>query len=428
MTSSSTSEAMQMASCEPSEGVPRPSFTSFWKRTKQKLYGNRVEFVQSEKKGRSISNKSSSESPKGSSNSPSSSKNLTATEKAKIRRAQVRRAQIQHRQRKVEYVKKLELDVTHFRELIALTEDEAAELSKENSAMRAQLQLVGITISVKTPGPTPALPAPMDGVEEQIDLIQSPEESRALEQVPDMFGDINIDDMIVTLKKDDELSTPVFSVRSSSSESNKVPDPQSALTTSRRRSVFTSNLSKDEEQVAINFILSMEHICWDHFWLGDYPHHEYQSDEFKGHTLMASTFCMARAPQCVYRDRKGITGASGCGTQRGLGMKSSHVPAVYYEWPSRRISLSSLHGLASSLNPGDIELTPVQAWFELADRYPKDVLMNQQLLHSLSCELNGVVQCLEFGAVMERQAFESVVGRVLGPSLESTAVPTITAT
>ncbi|KAH6881045.1 hypothetical protein B0T10DRAFT_411256 [Thelonectria olida] len=238
------------------------------------------------------------------------------------------------------------------------------------------------------------------------------------EQTPDLFGNINIDDIIVTLKKDDELSTPVFSVRSSSSESNEAPNPNTALTTGRRRSVFTSNLSKDEEQVAINFILSMEHICWDHFWLGDYPHHEYQSDEFKGHTLMASTFCMARAPQCVYRGRKNIASASECGTRRALGIKS-HIPAVYYEWPSRRIELSSLHGLASSLNPGDIELTPVQAWFELADRYPKEVLMNPQLLHNLSYELNGVVQCLEFGAVMERQAFESVVEKVLGPTLET---------
>lgn len=163
----------------------------------------------------------------------------------------------------------------------------------------------------------------------------------------------------------------------------------------------------------------MEHICWDHFWLGDYPHHEVENDEFKGHTLMASTFCMARAPQCVYRGRKDITSASECGTRRTLGMKKTQTPALYYEWPSRRISLSALHGLASSLNPGDIELTPVQAWFELADRYPKEVLMNPQLLHSLSYELNGVVQCLEFGAVMEREAFEHVVRRVLGPTLEN---------
>jgi hypothetical protein len=126
--------------------------------------------------------------------------------------------------------------------------------------MRAQLQLIGITISVKTPDHAQTLPAPMEGVEEQMDRMLSSEDEQLTDlstgQAPDMFGDINIDDIIVTLKKDDELSTPVFSVRSSSSDSNEPANSDSAIATSPQRSVFTSNLSKDEEQVAINFILS----------------------------------------------------------------------------------------------------------------------------------------------------------------------------
>lgn len=204
----------------------------------------------------------------GSESSPA--KPLTASEKAKLRRAQVRRAQVQHRQRKAEYVKKLELDITHFRELIALTEGEAGGLKKENEAMRAQAQLFGITVS------TAALensqqPTSMEGIEAQIDRLLDPNQpapglaaSQAFGQVDtlpqqpaeatDMFGDIDIDDIIVSLKKNDELRTPVFSVRSSTS--NPSVSNQSSSATSPLTSEGDYQLSTDQEQMAVNFILS----------------------------------------------------------------------------------------------------------------------------------------------------------------------------
>jgi hypothetical protein len=40
--------------------------------------------------------------------------------------------------------------------------------------------------------------------------------------------------------------------------------------------------------------------------------------------------------------------------------------------------------------------------------------MQQHILDGLKRELVGVVKCPHFGAWMERGAFESVVGRVLG--------------
>ncbi|KAI5465985.1 hypothetical protein BGZ63DRAFT_120101 [Mariannaea sp. PMI_226] len=364
------------------------------------------------------------------------SKALTASEKSKIRRAQVRRAQIQHRKRKAEYVKQLELDVTHFRELIALAEDESAQLEKANSAMRDHLKLIGINVSVPLPNEGQEAPVNMDQVDYHVDSIlasgtdlstvQPPTQIYSLPQEsqrePELFGDVNLDEIIVRLSKDEGLTTPVFSIRSNSSDSSfDFAKSNNSTASSPPSSVGAIELSREEEQMAINFILALEHICWDHFWLGDYPDHEYHSDEFKGHTLMASTFCMASAPEEVYRGRKDIASASECSRRRALGM-NPYIPAVFYEWPSPQISLSSLHGLASSLNPGDKELTPIQAWFELADRFPKDVLLNPETLHRLSRELNGVVVCLEFGAVIEREAFESVVGRILGPNLDTLPV------
>lgn len=138
---------------------------------------------------------------------------------------------------------------------------------------------------------------------------------------------------------------------------------------------------------------------------------------------MASTICMAHAPQHVYMGRTLISTTSKCRSRRTLGL-DPEPPAVFFEWPSPRISLSSLHGLADSLNPGDLEVTPVQAWFELASRYPKQVLLNPAKLGMLQRELDGVVDCLDFGAVLERQAFESVVERILGNGLEDALAST----
>jgi hypothetical protein len=79
--------------------------------------------------------------------------------------------------------------------------------------------------------------------------------------------------------------------------------------------------------------------------------------------------------------------------------------------------LQGLYGLASSLCAGDDELTPVQAWFEMAAVYPVDLLLEPRVLATLKREFLGVVKCLHFGAVIERGAFESVVARIMTPEL-----------
>lgn len=63
----------------------------------------------------------------------------------------------------------------------------------------------------------------------------------------ELFADVNVDDIIVTLKKDESMVTPAFSIRSNESSSNTTspPPPPPDL-----------NLTPDEEQKAVNFILS----------------------------------------------------------------------------------------------------------------------------------------------------------------------------
>ncbi|KAJ4268212.1 hypothetical protein NW762_002274 [Fusarium torreyae] len=410
----------------------RPSFTDFLKKAKQKdgvCEGPECATPASaptptpQRRGRKQKSRESdgvnSESPDTSANATSPQKprkSLTASEKAKLRRTQVRRAQIQHRQRKAEYQKQLELDITHFRELIALTEFESGELKKDNDSIKALLAGKGIAIPkcksncTLRPRITEIVGSGDDSWIDETLGVKLGTEDPSIQQDEgdaDMFADVNVDDIIVTLKKDETMDTPTFSIRSNESSSNTTssPPPPPDL-----------NLAPYEEQKAVNFILSLEHICWDHFFIGDYPSHAHLSDdEAKGHTLMASSLCMANAPLNVFDGRKLVSSASSCHNRRALGL-DAYVPPVYLEWPSPRISLTSLHGLAQSLNPGDLELTPVQGWFELASRYDKSLLMER--LDILGKELNGVVKCLEFGALMERDAFESVVARVFGGTLE----------
>lgn len=153
---------------------------------------------------------------------------------------------------------------------------------------------------------------------------------------------------------------------------------------------------------------SLEHCCWNHFFQGDYHHHNTEDEEEKGHTLMASSYLMANAPNSIYSDRKAFT--------------SMFRSSPTLQWQASPISLESLYGLAQSLNPGTEEVTPVQAWFELVARYPLESLFHEPTLEILKREFKGVTHCVMYGAVIERNAFESITLRVLGPATGGSAL------
>ena len=197
----------------------------------------------------------------------------SSSEKAKLRRAQVRRAQIQHRQRKAEYVKQLELDASHYRELISFIESETKALRNQNEGMKTQLRGLGVALPASAT-PTQAQPEQPIEANMEIDLTLnnylSPETQLAhaepaqpqpfgdinptqqpLPQLePDsseMFGDINLDDITVTLKNDNNLGTPVFELSSSSGSSGHASP--STISGEPR-------LTPEQELGVVNFILA----------------------------------------------------------------------------------------------------------------------------------------------------------------------------
>jgi hypothetical protein len=162
----------------------------------------------------------------------------------------------------------------------------------------------------------------------------------------------------------------------------------------------------------IGILRSLEHICWNHFRMEDFPRHGDDTTNESCHTLMASTFCISSAPDSVFEARKGFKSSSSSSRSK------SASPVISWN-ASCGLTLQALYGLASSLNPGDKELTPVQAWFELARQYHASLLLDRRILDALKKEFVGVVKCVHFGAAIERQAFESIVDRVIGPELAS---------
>jgi len=124
---------------------------------------------------------------------------------------------------------------------------------------------------------------------------------------------------------------------------------------------------------------------------------------------MASSLALRTAPPAIYD-------AASRASPLLRSAKPSDLPrnSADCSWQTTGLTLHSLYGLACSISEADLEITPVQAWFELAGRYPREVLMRREVLDGLKRELAPVVKCPHFGAVMERAAYESVVGRVLG--------------
>lgn len=200
-------------------------------------------------------------------------KALNQKDKAQVRRAQVRKAQIQHRQRKANYVKELELDVSRFRELVSQTEREVLILRRENEAIKVTLTGSGVdstmwlkpalspsrshtqslhsAASPRTDGThiTPILKQEQD-LSARMKAQNLYDTSPALVQAPDMemFGNIDIDDLTVMLSMDAAMGTPSFSISSGAQGIQSMPNP--AWNNAGFR------MSYEQEQLAINFVLA----------------------------------------------------------------------------------------------------------------------------------------------------------------------------
>lgn len=138
----------------------------------------------------------------------------SAKDKAQVRRAQVRKAQIQHRQRKANYIKQLEMDVGKLRDLIAGAERDTRQLQRENESIR--LRLTG-SIGVASAGPSPNAAFGFQSLHHQ---HQQDYELAPTSATTSLFShDYSMPDMTVSLDFDDILNSPYFQITRTSSPS-----------------------------------------------------------------------------------------------------------------------------------------------------------------------------------------------------------------
>lgn len=157
----------------------------------------------------------------GAGSSDGNEQGLSAKDKAQVRRAQVRKAQIQHRQRKANYIKQLEMDVSKLRDMISGAEQDARILQMENETIRLRLSgSVGMASAGPAAGGSPLT----------IQTLHASEVgSLPLSATTSLFSaDFNVPDMMVSLDFDDVVDYPCFQVARSpaSSWSSPAHSPQ----------------------------------------------------------------------------------------------------------------------------------------------------------------------------------------------------------
>ncbi|KAM0174266.1 hypothetical protein ACHAPF_006245 [Botrytis cinerea] len=404
------------------------SFTSFWQRSVDKISSQKVKFMPNITR------------LKNSKDEDSETKSGTAQKQH--RRAQVRRAQIEHRQRKENYVKHLEEDVIRLRGMITSTENESSALMNENRAIESILSASGIkplsSLHSRDRGSPPNKPINMLSPQEYVspgDLTTSnstqgtkstvrtvdyeSENDRLSSYISDMlitqdsdpltnyFSDLHDVPYLSTthgshinIQFDEFLNASCLQLSESSDSSTKkhgATDLSKPLPPLPGQVSVPENAvlkpSPDLSLIAINFILALEHPCRTHFHhIPDIPLPFDPTGNPSGHELMASTHIFAQAPAEAFNE------------------STSEV-----SWFSSSITLAQLYAMSRSLPVSDFEITPVQAWFMMAEKYRNDLekVVGQRNMNSLKRGLGDLSRCYQFGAVMDVESFWEVVDDVM---------------
>lgn len=171
-----------------------------------------------------------------------------AKEKAQARRAQVRKAQIEHRQRKANYVKQLELDISQLREMVTQIQRDSDTLKAENDLIRNALIRNGSsTPGLSTAGSTSQVAdssALTPSAQSDLSSYTPNFQPYALESLSSEY------DMTVTLSSNKTMGTPAFSI-SPYSVGAASPSASSEGWLAGR-----IQLTPSQELQAINFILA----------------------------------------------------------------------------------------------------------------------------------------------------------------------------
>ncbi|CAD6441196.1 28bd1940-3704-4454-8e38-2bdd7b33415c [Sclerotinia trifoliorum] len=405
------------------------TFASFWHRSIGRISSKKIKFMPNVTK------------PKTTKDDDGERKSVTAQKQ--LRRAQVRRAQIEHRQRKQNYVKHLEEDLIRLREIIAATENESSALMKENGAIKSTLSASGVKYlsnirskNQKLPENKPTIflpPQEYDSHSSNLTITDSTqkkkptitpvnyetENDRLSSYITDMLTpqdntpvtsyfsknqDVPYSNTAtgshVSIQFDEFINASCLQISESSNSSfgtfgainlskplpplpGQVPAPQNTI----RKPL------PDLSIVAMNFILALEHPCRTHFHHIPNPAPAFDPNGSpSGHELMASTQIFSQAP-----------------------FRASNDPSPESSWFSSSVSLAQLYAMSQSLPTSDFEITPVQAWFMIAEKYHDEIgkLVEPRNINNIKKGLGSLSRCYQFGAVMDVDSFWEVVDEIM---------------
>ncbi|KAJ8068442.1 hypothetical protein OCU04_003998 [Sclerotinia nivalis] len=403
------------------------TFTSFWHRSIDRISSKKLKFMPNVTK------------PKTTKDDDGERKSATAQKQH--RRAQVRRAQIEHRQRKQNYAKHLEEDLIRLREMIAATENESSTLMKENGAIKSTLSASGVKYlsnvrsqNQKLPGNKPTIFLPPREYDSLSDLTITDSTQKRPTITPVNYETENdrlssyISDMLtpqdntpvtnyfsnsqdvphsstwtgshISIQFDEFINASCLQLSEPSNSfyrgpgavdlSKPLPPLPGQVPASQNT---TRKPSPDLSIVAMNFILALEHPCRTHFHHIPNPAPPFDpTGSPSGHELMASTHIFSQAPLEAFND-------------------SSPEPS----WFSSSISLAQLYAMSQSLPTSDFEITPVQAWFMVAEKYHNEIekVVEARKISDMKKGLGSLSRCYQFGAVMDVGSFWEVVDEVM---------------
>ncbi len=119
--------------------------------------------------------------------------------------------------------------------------------------------------------------------------------------------------------------------------------------------------------------------------------------------LTASSLAVRDAPKSIFihvnKARRRLPGPF-------LRQTRTHPAAT---WLARGISLPALYSLTCTIRPRDVEVTAIQAFFEICERFPVDFILSQDVQDTLKTKLLRITKCNRFGAVIKRDLFNAAL-------------------
>ncbi|KAF2723930.1 hypothetical protein K431DRAFT_282624 [Polychaeton citri CBS 116435] len=295
---------------------------------------------------------------------------------AQARRQQVYQAQKRHRNRKADYVRSLELEVSRLQQMDAVVNNEKQTIAFENTAIRQKLNAQSLDVQLQA-----------------LDFSTSSSQSDSLSSMGSCALDVRFDA---------QMGHHRTFVEFLEEELSRLSSPESVPYTSLRDAPKRNN--PGDSWAALDFILALEWPCQDHV-----PHvhinpnvqppPDPEAVDADGHALtaMSAVYASAHPPFGQTNTQQGHIGSFQAPT-------SEISTNTQLKWQLPHSEIDKLVAMSEHLQIDDEQITPSQAYSAIKDRLPNNDYL-RPTLEALKEPLGSLVNCYGFGAVLSTELF-----------------------